>query len=717
MAEAKIDPFDVEALEKSLNDSATRVSALWISFLIFALYLLTAATTVTHRQFLLDEPVKLPVLNIDLPLWGFFFLAPILFLIFHIYVLLQVLLLGRTAVVYNEAVNEKVKATADNSRIRQRLANTLFAQIFAGSPREREGWLGWLLKAMAWITLVVAPISILLAFQFAFLPYHSWFVTWTHRLLLLIELAISFLLWPLVLNAGDNLNWPRMKRRLKRSMTFSAPLLLSLLCRQTSNFPWPKRRTCPVFWRRARSAFPITVFLLFILFSLSLATYPGEWHVNLITGQSWSAVRCDRWFTNSFDRLHLPGIDIVDDKKLSEIVEATSKRHLPGDAGERTRNLRGRNLNCADLSSADLRRADFSAAHLSGADLTRSALEGASFVRSELRGAILFEAKLQGASLAEAQLQGASLLSAELAGATLDRASLQGATLTSAQLQGTLLAYASLQGANLISADLQGASLFQARLQGASLEGAILQGATLDGARLQGATLNSASLQGASLAGAWLQGADLSNAKFLWTDMSDAYIWRAVATACTGQPVGGKPETILDAERDRTISTARNEVLSYIEDITSDIPTRPARDLIHFHAGNREYARNHLKRRLITDDVAAIALGRSECNAVAKSEAEFNTGLALFLRNLVCAAPANRRALINSIARDRLFKFGPADPRSSTPFVARVFLGREDGKPCAATADLSDALKGSLRQIVDNAPPTVPSAAPPDDGD
>jgi hypothetical protein len=32
-------------------------------------------------------------------------------------------------------------------------ATHLFAQIFAGSPREREGWLGWLLRAMAWTTL------------------------------------------------------------------------------------------------------------------------------------------------------------------------------------------------------------------------------------------------------------------------------------------------------------------------------------------------------------------------------------------------------------------------------------------------------------------------------------------------------------------------------------------------------------------------------------
>src|SRR4051812_18368537 len=162
----KIDPFDVEALEKSLNDSATRVSTIWVSFLIFALYLLTAATTVTHRQLFLAEPVRLPVLNIDLPIWGFFFLAPILFVILHAYVLLQVILLARTASAYNRAVKKAAErdklSSEETASLRQRLANTLFAQIFAGSPREREGAFGWLLNAMAWITLAISPILILI---------------------------------------------------------------------------------------------------------------------------------------------------------------------------------------------------------------------------------------------------------------------------------------------------------------------------------------------------------------------------------------------------------------------------------------------------------------------------------------------------------------------------------------------------------------------------
>jgi hypothetical protein len=121
MAE-KLDPFDVVALERSLNDSAVRVSTIWLSYLIFALYLVIAAGTVTHRQLFLEDPVKLPVLNIDLPLWGFFFLAPILFVIFHGYVLLQVLLLGRTAVAYNQALDRAVRPPPANVAMRQRLA-------------------------------------------------------------------------------------------------------------------------------------------------------------------------------------------------------------------------------------------------------------------------------------------------------------------------------------------------------------------------------------------------------------------------------------------------------------------------------------------------------------------------------------------------------------------------------------------------------------------
>ena len=63
---------------------------------------------------------------------------------------------------------------------------------------------------MAWITLVIAPILILLVFQFTFLPYHSHLVTWSHRLLMAVELAAAFVLWPLVLDARRDFKWTEL---------------------------------------------------------------------------------------------------------------------------------------------------------------------------------------------------------------------------------------------------------------------------------------------------------------------------------------------------------------------------------------------------------------------------------------------------------------------------------------------------------------------------
>jgi hypothetical protein len=247
----KLDPYDVEALERAVNDSATRVSAIWISFLVFSLYLLIAATTVTQRQLLLAEPVKLPALNIDLPQWGFFFLAPVLFVVLHSYVLLQVLLLGRTTAAYNAAVARADLSPEESASLRQRLANTLFAQIFAGSPRERKGFIGASLRVIVWITLAIGPVVILLAFQFSFLAYHSHLATWTHRLLILFELVAFFLIWPLALDAEKDFQWPNVGADIKRLLSIPVHMFGPMEMRH-NGWMWLRERaisllTCVLF--------------------------------------------------------------------------------------------------------------------------------------------------------------------------------------------------------------------------------------------------------------------------------------------------------------------------------------------------------------------------------------------------------------------------------------------------------------------------------------
>ena len=75
----KIDPFDVAALEKSLNDSATRVSTIWASFLIFSLYLLHDLTNIVRGG---ETNYVMATLNLFLSVYNIFISLLNLLLIF-----------------------------------------------------------------------------------------------------------------------------------------------------------------------------------------------------------------------------------------------------------------------------------------------------------------------------------------------------------------------------------------------------------------------------------------------------------------------------------------------------------------------------------------------------------------------------------------------------------------------------------------------------------
>src|SRR6516225_8727415 len=85
---------DLEAFRKSVEDSAAVGGGLWLSYLFVLFYLGVAAGAVTHADLLLENPVRLPFLNIELPLLAFFALAPLLFVITHVYTLVNLALLA-----------------------------------------------------------------------------------------------------------------------------------------------------------------------------------------------------------------------------------------------------------------------------------------------------------------------------------------------------------------------------------------------------------------------------------------------------------------------------------------------------------------------------------------------------------------------------------------------------------------------------------------------
>jgi hypothetical protein len=69
---------DLQALRDAVDRASTISGTLWLSYIFVFLYLAIAAGAVTHRDLFFENPVKLPFLNVELPLIGFFVLGPVL---------------------------------------------------------------------------------------------------------------------------------------------------------------------------------------------------------------------------------------------------------------------------------------------------------------------------------------------------------------------------------------------------------------------------------------------------------------------------------------------------------------------------------------------------------------------------------------------------------------------------------------------------------------
>ena len=493
----------LDAIRKSVEDAAAVSGGLWLSYLFVLFYIAIAAGAVTHADLLLENAVKLPFLNVELPLKAFFFLAPLLFLITHAHTLAHLVLLADKAKRFHLQLREQIKTQGDGSGseekkevagisegLRRQLPSNIFVQFIAGPDDIRGSWFGVLLKTIAWTSLVIGPVLLLLLLQIQFLPYHYGPITWTHRLALLADLLLVWWLWRRILpGRGDFRRWTSWATPVLGIASIFAALIFSWA---VAIFPgeWqedhlPSVSVIPTRWAGEKKPGnePIS--------AGSVSVH--EW---LFRGEVDNITRRRKSFFSS--TLVLPGFDVYEALKIDDPKKVEWKEHSIV--------LRGRHLEHSVFDGANLPKVDLSGAHLEGASLGGARLQGAQLAGAQLQGATLFWTKLQSASLPQAQLQGATLFFTELQGALLQQAQLQGAYLLGVQLTGASLNGAQLQGTWIVGVNLSGASLFHAQLQGAWVVASQVWGASLEGAQLQGAQLSSG---------------------FAATDMRKAVVWRA----------------------------------------------------------------------------------------------------------------------------------------------------------------------------------------------
>ena len=137
---------DLEEIKKSVEDAAAVSGGLWLSYLFVLFYMAIAAGAVTHEDLLLERAVKLPFLNIELPLLAFFALAPFIVLIIHAYALMHFIMLGKKASRFHaelrrqfpDALNGAVRRTAPKGHSRQ-AAPPPAEQYLCPNPRRAAG--------------------------------------------------------------------------------------------------------------------------------------------------------------------------------------------------------------------------------------------------------------------------------------------------------------------------------------------------------------------------------------------------------------------------------------------------------------------------------------------------------------------------------------------------------------------------------------------------
>jgi hypothetical protein len=227
---------DLEASRTAIGDAAGIGGGLWLSYIFVLFYLFVAAAGVTHRDLLFESPVKLPFLNVDLPLTSFFSLGPGLLLIVHAYVLLHLVLLAGKVGHFNAELEVQISEDDEKEGKRRQLPSNIFVQLLAGPKEVRAGVIGFILRLIAWISLAIGPLVLLVYFQFKFLPYHNASITWWQRLVVVTDLVLLWILWPSVAR-GETTRLRSRVRRGKVAVLAMASCSLFLLVFTVATFP------------------------------------------------------------------------------------------------------------------------------------------------------------------------------------------------------------------------------------------------------------------------------------------------------------------------------------------------------------------------------------------------------------------------------------------------------------------------------------------------
>ena len=186
-----------KALLEAANRASERVAGLHLAFMAVCVYVLAIVFSTTDLDLLIGKGVRLPVVNVDVPLVGFYACASYIVVLVHFNLLLQLQLLSRKLFAFDAAAPPE----AGIGGLRDRLHIFPYTYYLVGSP---SPLVRPLLGLMVSITMVLLPLITLLVLQLWFLAYQSEAVTWWQRGAIWLDTAMIAILWPVILHPRDD---------------------------------------------------------------------------------------------------------------------------------------------------------------------------------------------------------------------------------------------------------------------------------------------------------------------------------------------------------------------------------------------------------------------------------------------------------------------------------------------------------------------------------
>lgn len=434
-------PIDkIEASFRSLaadvNSTSASARTGWIFFLAIQAYFFVALAGLEHRDLLLDTPVPLPLLQVEIRLRAFFLFGPIIFVLFHLGILLQHVMLARQVRELHSSVSHFEGSNLFRThRVRFHLHSYFYTQLVAGP--KRSPFFAFFLSLLSWLSFGILPVILLLDFQSTFLPYHDLQVTWAHRIFFMLEIVILTVFAVFMRHPSLGFVAGFGRTIVERPLSFGISLVTGLGA---------------------------------LFFSFCVATIPDE-RMDKVMTSIWPEVLVEQVADGLPPRqaflptaqLFEAGVDVLSGRPVGLfgrnliVVDQDIVKDGAVDPGSTSISLRKRDLRYGIFDRSDLRQVDMTGAILTGASLKETILFEMKAEQATLRNADLRYARFvpqqsggrayNAINLRGADLRGANLTGAVLIGVDMRDALLEGTILKDAQMSVDQKAYAEQQGA------------------------------------------------------------------------------------------------------------------------------------------------------------------------------------------------------------------------------------------------------------------------------